>query len=462
MRNDDYKKINPVSVSSADEDNLHFNEEYSVKQFYYTLYNVLREKAGDLKSTGLITKKIYDNINNLASFSDLYEDNLYKDEEEIEDSDLKLLKKLDGILEAIFGYNTYALLKSGLLTFELDANGINRITCIAPDTSSLHKILQKTRFITLTMSKKLIIKRSFRGNKEEKKLFFISILLNGHKQVFKIRNSDLKILETIPENPLGFKLYPTSSKQLRRFVNEPFLNREYNKFLQLFAGGTASDFIVSGKNLIFRKVCKMVEDHMSAKVTMVKIKKDYHDEIEAIKSKAKVSESEAIIIVKQLLIDYLTNHYLDYLYFPLGSHDSDYNFLIYQMLEDKKLTKKLIHPKYDSLKSNFLKEFELIFNLKNLKKYFTDREILEITATLQFSYYATFNENNEKHKPAWTLSVDSIMDDLEEPILKTYDFLSDIFENYPEEVRYFSIYFHRSSPSGPNNYFSRYFRSFCC
>ncbi len=37
---------------------------------------------------------------------------------------------------------------------------------------------------------------------------------------------------------------------------------------------------------------------------------------------------------------------------------------------------------------------------------------------------------------------------LSEPIIQTYNLLENLFDNYPANVRYFSVFFHRSSPSG--------------
>ena len=451
FKNNDFVKITPLTLSQAISENPQFNDEYSPKQFYYTFLEALKGKADQLYLYGLITEEMKNRIDELEQFSNDFAEDLY-DNTISDERDKILIKSLNRILSEIFGYSGYTILKCGLLSLSLDSSGYN-IDCFAPDAQMLGKIIHKTHVSPLsthvqgTSLSEGYFNRVLKDVDGEKyhilRSFFVEIFLSGHKQYFidssdyygkfSLKSDDDTMLD---DTMLDSILYP--SNDLGKYL---FTSNEYSRFLGLFARDTAGDLIVSGRNLIHEKICLMLEDQ----ITPYKIIKHYSEKIREIQQSSSISSDEAIRIIKNQLIDYYSLHYLYYLYKPSKA----FNYLndIRNMLIDGVTQQKLHNKEYSDAVhvSSFIREFNsLVFDLS----YFNDMELLQIVATIQFSADPTQSTDLGRYRPAWTLSIDSIFSQLEEPILKTFDLLRDIFNNYPAETTHFSVQFYKAVPGG--------------
>jgi hypothetical protein len=246
-------------------------------------------------------------------------------------------------------------------------------------------------------------------------------------------------MESKHDNMIGDVLFPSTARKMQKYY---FTRNEYSRYLYYFTKGTASNIIISGRNLIYRKICLMLEDQ----ITPYKIIKHYSENVLELQRSQYITSDEAIKKIKSQLIEYYSLHYLDYLYNP--TEVFNYLMNIKNMLEDGITQRTFPSKRYsDALPiSNFVKEFELVFDLG----YFNDMELLQIAATSQFSYWNTQENRQKAYKPSWTLSVDSIFSKLEEPIIKTFDLLKDILDNCPAGVTHFSVHLYRAGPGGIN------------
>jgi hypothetical protein len=97
---------------------------------------------------------------------------------------------------------------------------------------------------------------------------------------------------------------------------------------------------------------------------------------------------------------------------------------------------------------NFFSWFKLTFNLNSA---FNKKELVDVSASAMFHYYAMYSEAAPRYKPAWSLRLDSIRSEVKDTTIKTFTFLRDVFNNYDPSMTHFSIYFHKPGVSGIND-----------
>lgn len=168
------------------------NAQYSPKRFYKVFREALITRADLLETEGLIDDEIYDKIQNLGDFSDLYINNLGDDQIDIENSDKLEIIKLNSILTDIFGYSGYSILKSGFMTIEITSQGYE-FSAFAPERKERAAILRRTcMFPIRSLSSFIKMGPDYFKASTSTRLFFVDLLINGQSKVSTLREK-LKI-----------------------------------------------------------------------------------------------------------------------------------------------------------------------------------------------------------------------------------------------------------------------------
>jgi len=92
----------------------------------------------------------------------------------------------------------------------------------------------------------------------------------------------------------------------------------------------------------------------------------------------------------------------------------------------------------------FFSSFDFVFDLNA----FSGKEMIDVLASVMFSYHNTHSDTDLSYKPAWSLRLSSIRNDIKDTTIKTFEFLQGVFNNYDPSVKHFSISFHRPGVSG--------------
>jgi len=100
------KKINPVSIT-ADGVSLDFNKEFTRKEFYRTYFELLWQHRTDPAFKEYFTKKWLGENPALLSPGDT-----------VLESDFEIMRKLDAVLQRIYGHVGLTLIKFGVLKFK--------------------------------------------------------------------------------------------------------------------------------------------------------------------------------------------------------------------------------------------------------------------------------------------------------------------------------------------------------
>lgn len=118
-----FKKINPVSIT-ADGVSLEFNEEFTRKEFYRTYFELLWQHRNDPAFKEYFTSKWLGEDPELLSSGDT-----------VLESDIMIMRKIDAVLERIYGYVGLTLIKFGVLKFRRigDNNFEVRVTALPPN-----------------------------------------------------------------------------------------------------------------------------------------------------------------------------------------------------------------------------------------------------------------------------------------------------------------------------------------
>lgn len=441
----DISQVTPISIVN---DKLEFSSQYSPKQFYKTFYEKLPIVKDILRQQGFIDDTIYKTIGTwTSSFSDIYEENILDDR--ITRPDKKLILKIDKVLIELFGYSGYTLLKAGLISFNQDLKPY----IISHPKNQLIQVFQKTRFVSMgsSITGIKIGETYFSLKADTLKIFFVDTLLNGYKQRFEYWDEqtsqyiNTKSLTSQPTGTsLGQYLYPPTG--VRRYylssIAVPFINNQYASFEQLLVyKNTTSNIITSGRKTIISKIEGLLKDQ----INYFLISGWFKTTIARIASQSSIDKDTATNVVATLLTKYFTNYFMDRIFVPTGHDKYDYLNIIRNMIQDGVLQEEFILPSFPQ-SHEFMGNFKLIFDLLQ----FTKEELLEITITTLFGFYSTLEASDTRFRPAWRLLLESIWPSLKDPILKTYDFIKNIFDSYPTNTRRFSIYFHKFSVSGIN------------
>ena len=443
MQND-IKQITPISIT---DDKLQLSTQYSPKQFYKIFYEKLPFVKDMLRQQGFIDDSTYQTLEKwTSSFSDIFEENILDDR--ITKGDKKLMLQIDNVLIEIFGYSGLTLLRAGLISFNQDLKPF----IISYPREELTQILRRTRFTSIGTNIKGVEMGNtyFAQTADTQKIFFADLILNGHKQRFRVyddQTSQYISTESLTSQPIGTSfgqlLYPITGRlSYKNSIAIPFLNNQYASFEQLLVDrNTMSNIIISGRSTIVSKINELLKDQ----INYFLISGRFASTIDRIASESSVDKDTATNIVVTLLINYFTNYFMDRIFVPTGHDQYDYLNLIRNMLEDNIDQKDFELPTFPQ-SHEFMGQFELIFDLLQ----FTQEELLEITITTLFGFYSTL-ESSIRFRPAWSLLLDSVFSSLRDPILKTFDFVKNIFDSYPSSSSHFSIYFHKFSVSGIND-----------
>ena len=441
------KEIVPMSVSSSSSVGtiaLSPNADYSPKRFYNVFREVLIDKADLIRTDGLIDEKIYQKIRNLGGFSDLYEDNLDDDQIDIEKSDKVEIIKLNSILTDIFGYSGYTILKSGFMAIEKTSQGFE-FSAFAPIRGDRNAILRKTCMFSIGFQASSIkIGSRYFTDRDSTKLFFIDLLINGHKQGFYVEGN-IERIETTPQSPLRELLYPSLKSSYTK-ISRAFLAAQYEDFLAFFSKDTSSNFIVSSRNIIFQGVWKLLKNAITDAVIISK----FPSVIKGIKDNSNpnypITYARAVEIVKDLVLNYYYTYYLDNIYVPHKTHD--YIAKISQLFfHGTTSTIFKSRGQQSSSTHTFFSSFKFTFDLNSA---FNRKELVDVLASVAFHYLTTYSETAPRYKPAWSLRLNSIRSEVKDTTIKTFVFLQDVFNNYDPSVKHFSIFFHKPGVSGIN------------
>jgi len=439
------KEIVPMSVSSSSSIGslaLSPNALYSPKRFYKVFHEALITKADLLKTKSLIDEKIYQKIRNLGGFSDLYKDNLDDDQIDIKKRDRLEITLLNSILTDIFGYSGYTVLKSGFMAIEKMSQGYE-FSAFAPNRKERTDILRKTCIFPIrSHSGEIGIGPKYFGPVDNTRLFFIDLLINGHKQGFSVEGKIEKV-ETTPQSPLGMLLYPSLKKSYAQ-ISRAFLAAQYEDFLTSFSKDTSSDLIVSGKNVIFQGIWKLLKNA----ITDARIIHDFPNVIKNIKDGSNpnypITYARAVEIVKGLVLNYYYTYYLDNIYVPSGK-THDYILKIFQMFLHG--TTSTSFESKEGSSHNFFNSFDFTFDLNSA---FNKKELVDVLASTVFHYESIYSDTAPNYRPAWSLRLNSIRSEVRDTTIKTFTFLQGIFNNYDPNVKHFSISFHKPGVGGIN------------
>ncbi len=160
-----------------------------------------------------------------------------------------------------------------------------------------------------------------------------------------------------------------------------------------------------------------------------------------------ISTARAVEIVKELVLSYYYNYYLDNSYVSAPSHD--YVHKIFQMFRYGTTSAIFESKGQEPRTHDFFGSFKFTFDLNRA---FSKEELIDVLASTMFYYDSTWSDadHNPNYRHAWSLSLNSIRNEVKDTTIKTFEFLQDIFNNYDPNVKHFSIYFHKSGVSGIN------------
>ena len=447
------KEIVPMSLSSYSSSPsptlvLSANRLYSPKRFYKIFQEALVAKADLLRARFLIDIKTYEKIQTLNGFSDTYLNNLNNQDASIERRDEKEIILVDSILTDIIGYSGYTIIKSGFMTIEKTNQGYE-FSAFAPNADEKSTILRLTCVLPVKLPQiTMRIGPSYFRKRENTKLFFIDLLINGHKQGFSIEGEVAQIY-TRPKFSLGEAIFGDSFKGQRNVaakMSQAFLRMYGDLYIPYFSKDTSSDLIVSGRRVVFQQVWKLLKDRITDSLIIRKFPQVIN---EIMDPSVPITYTRAVEIVKDLVLNYYFNYYLDSIYASLTSKKYDYITQVYQMIR-KGTTSAIFEGKAKDSSHNFFSSSDsnLIFNLNGI----SGNEIIDIIMSLTFNHRSTIETDATNYRSDWSLSLSSVRSEIKDATIKTFGFLQDIFNNYDPTVKHFSIYFHKPSTSGINHH----------
>lgn len=237
-------------------------------------------------------------------------------------------------------------------------------------------------------------------------------------------------------------LYPSLQGSYTK-ISKAFLATQYEDFLTSFSKDTSSNLIVLGKNVIFQGVWKQLKNA----ITDARIKNDFPNVIQGIIDNSNPSDpityARAVEIVKDLVLNYYYTYFLDNIYVSGSTHD--YIHKIYTMIKHGTTSTSFESRGQSSSTHSFFSSFDFTFDL-NIA--FNKKEMIDVLASVMFHYRNTYSDADPIYRPAWSLRLNSIRNEVKDTTIKTFTFLQDVFNNYDPSVTHFSISFHKPGVSG--------------
>ncbi|MBA7665621.1 hypothetical protein ES703_73695 [subsurface metagenome] len=168
------KKINPISIT-ADGVSLEFNEEFTRKEFYRTYFELLWQHRTDPAFKEYFTSKWLGENPALLSSGDT-----------VLESDVMIMRKIDAVLQRIYGHVGLTLIKLGVLKFRRIGDKNFEVRATALDSEYLKKIVVKWQIKSLRSGSLNSLLKYFSQTSQYKEPFIISCLLSGISQIFKV------------------------------------------------------------------------------------------------------------------------------------------------------------------------------------------------------------------------------------------------------------------------------------
>ncbi len=231
------KKINPVSIT-ADGVSLDFNKEFTRKEFYRTYFELLWQHRTDPAFKDYFTKKWLGEDPALLSPGDT-----------VLESDVMVMRKIDGVLQRIYGYVGLTLIKLGVLKFRRIGDKNFEVRATALDSKYLKKTVAKWQIEShLAISLNSLLKH-FSQKSQYRVPFIISSLLSGISHIFEVDDGTGTVREcsfsSLPNPDFQEKIFKNLDKydvyDFKRYkqISDRFFEKIYPR--------TFSDYIITAQ-----------------------------------------------------------------------------------------------------------------------------------------------------------------------------------------------------------------------
>lgn len=212
---DQLKKINPLSIT-ADGVSLEFNKEFTPKELYRTYFELLWQHRNDPAFKEYFTSKWLGEDPALLSSGDT-----------VLESDVIIMRKIDAVLQRIYGHVGLTLIKFAVLKFRRIGDKNFEVRATALDTEYLKKMVVKWHIKSFrTMSLENLLK--YFTVSQYKVPFIISSLLSGISHIFKVDDGTGVVKEC------SFSSIPNTDFQEKIFENlDKYDIYDFNRYTQI-------------------------------------------------------------------------------------------------------------------------------------------------------------------------------------------------------------------------------------